>query len=299
MPVTRTPLREVMPPARRSTLLAYIRCMPAYICVTCGTQYPESASPPQDCPICNDERQYVGWKGQTWTTSDELRAGYRNRITPEGAGLTGIGTEPKFAIGQRALHLNARGTGVLWDCISLVDDASIGAVRSLGGAAAIAISHPHYYSSMVEWSRALGDVPIYLHAADSQWVVRHDRAIVFWDGETREIAPGVTLIRCGGHFPGATVLHWSDGADGQGALLSGDVIMVGQDRRTAGFMYSYPNYIPLAAQSVRGIGAAVEPFEFEQIFGAWFGQNILEGGKQAVRYSVRRYVLAISDRDRG
>ncbi len=272
--------------------------MPAYICVTCGTQYPDSDSPPQDCLICNDERQYIGWKGQTWTTLDELRATHRNRIAPEGAGLTGIGTEPKFAIGQRALHLNGRGSGVLWDCISLMDDATVDAVRSVGGAAAIAISHPHYYSSMIEWSRALGDIPVYLHADDSPWVVRQDRAIVFWSGETREIAPGVTLIRCGGHFAGATVLHWSDGADGQGALLSGDVIMVGQDRRTAGFMYSYPNYIPLPAQAVRAIAAAVEPFEFEQVYGAWFGQNILEGGKQAVRYSVRRYLLAISDRSR-
>jgi hypothetical protein len=73
--------------------------------------------------------------------------------------------------------------------------------------------------------------------------------------------------------------------------------MVGQDRRTAGFMYSYPNYIPLGAAAVRHIGEAVEPFEFEQVYGAWFGQNILEAGKQAVRYSVRRYLLAISDRE--
>ncbi|MGH7499752.1 MAG: MBL fold metallo-hydrolase, partial [Gemmatimonadales bacterium] len=108
----------------------------------------------------------------------------------------------------------------------------------------------------------------------------------------------VTLIRCGGHFPGATVLHWADGADGLGAILSGDIIMVGQDRRTAGFMYSYPNYIPLDARSVQAIGAAVGPFEFEQVYGAWFGQNILEGGKQAVAYSVRRHLLAISDRGR-
>ncbi len=100
-------------------------------------------------------------------------------------------------------------------------------------------------------------------------------------------------------FSGATVLHWAHGADGLGALLGGDVIMVGQDRRTAGFMYSYPNYIPLGAKAVRAIGAAVEPFEFEQVYGAWFGQNILEAGKQAIRYSVRRHQFAVSDREQG
>jgi hypothetical protein len=270
--------------------------MPAFICVTCGTQYPESLAPPEHCLICSDERQYVGWQGQCWTTMADLRAGHRNRIAPEGIDLTGIGTEPKFAIGQRALHLRHAAGGFLWDCISLVDDATVDAVRQRGGLTGIAISHPHYYASMIEWSRAFGGVPIHLHAADADWVVNHDRAVVFWDGDTREVAPGVTLIRCGGHFAGGTVLHWADGAGGEGALLTGDIIMVGEDRRTAGFMYSFPNYIPLNARAVRRLGDMVEPFAFEQVYGGWFGRNILAAGKDAVRYSVRRYLHAISDR---
>jgi hypothetical protein len=270
--------------------------MPEYICATCGTQYPERAAPPESCFICSDERQYIGWKGQTWTTLERLRSDHRNRMEPEGHGLTGIGTDPKFAIGQRALYFRTPEGGILWDCVSLVDDETVRRLEGLGGVSAMAISHPHYYSSMVAWSRAFGGVPVYLHAADSPWVVNHDRALIFWDGDTRSIAAGATLIRCGGHFPGGTVLHWADGAGGLGVILSGDVIMVGQDRRTAGFMYSYPNYIPLDANTVRAIGAAVEPFEFEQVYGAWFGQNILEAAKQAVRYSVRRYVLALTGR---
>jgi hypothetical protein len=270
--------------------------MPAFICLTCGTQYPDSLSPPEHCLICSEERQYIGWQGQRWTTLAELRANHRNRIEPEGPGLTGIGTEPKFAIGQRALHLRHPAGGFLWDCISLVDDATVTALQQRGGVTGIAISHPHYYAAMIEWSRAFGGVPIYLHAADADWVVRHDRAVVFWDGDTREVAPGVTLIRCGGHFAGGTVLHWADGADGGGALLTGDIIMVGEDRRTAGFMYSFPNYIPLNAAAVRRVGAMVEPFDFDQVYGGWFGRNILTAGKEAVRYSVRRYLHAISDR---
>jgi hypothetical protein len=271
--------------------------MPQYICVTCGTQYPEAPVPPEQCLICTEERQFVGWQGQRWTVQDELRLTHRNRFAPEGPGIVGMGTEPRFAIGQRALHLRTGSRGVLWDCISLVDDASVAALQALGGVDAIAISHPHYYAAMVEWSRALGGVPLYLHADDSAWVVRHDRSIVFWDGDTRELAPGITLVRCGGHFAGGTVLHWADGADGAGALLTGDIIMVGEDRRTVGFMYSFPNYIPLNGPAVRRIGDAVEPLEFEHVYGGWFGRNILESGKQAVRYSVRRYLRAISDRD--
>ena len=133
--------------------------MPNYLCTTCGTQYPDTALPPDQCLICTEERQYVGWQGQRWTTVDELGRDHHNRLAPEGPGLVGIGTEPKFAIGQRALHLRASSGGFLWDCISLVDDASVAALQAIGGVRGIAISHPHYYASMVEWSRALGGVP--------------------------------------------------------------------------------------------------------------------------------------------
>ena len=33
-----------------------------------------SSAPPGHCPICEDERQYVGPDGQQWTTLDQLRA---------------------------------------------------------------------------------------------------------------------------------------------------------------------------------------------------------------------------------
>src|SRR4029077_15703667 len=97
--------------------------------------------------------------------------------------------------------------------------------------------------SMVDWSRALGGVPIYLHAADRAWVMRPDPGIGSWDGETRTLGEGLTLVRCGGHFDGGTVLHWAGGAGGRGALLTGDIIQVVPDRKHVGFMDSYPNYI--------------------------------------------------------
>lgn len=271
--------------------------MPNYICATCGVQYAESVAPPERCTICQDERQYVGHQGQKWTTLKELQATHRNQLDVEGPELISITTDPKFAIGQRALHVRTPGGNVLWDCITLVDDRSVNAVQALGGVSAIAISHPHYYSSIVEWSRALGDVPVYLHAADGDWVMRPHPAIVFWHGDTHELAPGLTLIRLGGHFPGACVLHWDQGAHGKGALLTGDVIQVCEDRKTVSFMYSFPNYIPVNAATVRSIVGALEPCPFEQIYGAWFGQNIMTNAKEAFRYSAERYIRAITDGD--
>ena len=267
--------------------------MPHYICITCGVQYAESVLPPERCAVCEDERQYIGWTGQRWTTLAELQESHRNQLDVEAPELISIATEPKFAIGQRALHVRSSGGNVLWDCITLTDDRSVAAVQALGGVSAIAISHPHYYAALVEWSRKLGGVPVYLHADDREWAMRPDPAIVFWEGDKRELASGLTLIRCGGHFPGATVLHWAGGAGGKGALLTGDVIQVGEDRRSLSFMYSFPNYIPVNARAVQRIVAAVEPFAFDVIYGAWFGRNVASGAKQALRRSAERYIAAI------
>jgi glyoxylase-like metal-dependent hydrolase (beta-lactamase superfamily II) len=267
--------------------------MPNFICTTCGTQFAETERPPDVCPICEDPRQYVKATGQNWTTLDRLRTTHRNSLKFKEPGLIGIGIEPHFAIGQRALFLRAPGGNVLWDCLSLVDPAVVECLQALGGIAAIAISHPHYYSSMVEWSRAFGDVPVYLHAADRQWVMRPDPAVVFWQGETNQLGEGLTLIRCGGHFDGGTVLHWAAGAEGRGALLASDIIQVVPDRKHVSFMYSYPNYIPLPAPSVDRILRAVAPFAFDRVYGAFWDMVIDGEGWKVVRRSAERYLRAI------
>jgi hypothetical protein len=266
--------------------------MPAFICNTCGTQFTPSEREPQRCPICDEERQFVPPSGQSWTTHDKLARGRTNTFRQHEPGLIGIGTVPSFAIGQRALLLQTDAGNVLWDCISLLDDATIALVKGLGGLAGIAISHPHYYGVMVEWAHAFA-APIHLHAADRQWVMRPDPAIKFWDGDTLTLASGVTLIRAGGHFAGGTVLHWAQGGDGSGALLSGDIVQVIPDRNFVSFMRSYPNLIPLSAPAVERIGALLEPFAFDVIHGAWFDRIIPRGAKDIVRRSITRYAAAV------
>ncbi len=263
------------------------------ICTTCGTQFPASQEPPSHCPICEDERQYIGWDGQAWTTLDALRADHHNVFKTIEPGLTDIGTEPKFAIGQHAFFIQAPGGNVLWDCISLIDDPTVAVVKSLGGLAAIAISHPHFYSSMIEWSHALGGVPIYLHESNRKYVMRPDPTIVFWTGEAQSLGQGLTLIRCGGHFMGSTVLHWAAGAEGRGVLLTADTINVVADRRYVSFMHSFPNLMPLPAVKVRGVAQAVEPFRFDRIYGGWPGSVVASDAQAAVTRSAERYIRAI------
>ena len=140
--------------------------MTNFICATCGTQFAASEDPPAECAICQDPRQFVPLSGQQWTTLEQLRAHHRNAWQECEPGLIGIGSTPEFAIGQRALLLRTQEGNFLWDCVSLIDGATVELIRSLGGLRGIAISHPHYYTTVVEWSRAFHDAPVHLHAAD-------------------------------------------------------------------------------------------------------------------------------------
>ena len=268
--------------------------MENFICIQCGTQFSETAEPPPRCPICEDDRQFVRHAGQKWTTLDRLASDHYNRFEEEAPQLLGIGTEPEFAIGQRTLLLQSPGGNLLWDCITLLDNQTIAEVNARGGIRAIAISHPHYYSAMVEWAEHF-NCEIFLHAEDRQWVMRKSPRVQFWEELTLTLWDGLTLINCGGHFEGGAVLHWPAGANNKGALLTGDIIQVVQDRRYVSFMRSYPNYIPLGQTAIQRILDSIEPFSFDQIYGAWWKANVLSDAKAAVQKSARRYLRAIND----
>jgi hypothetical protein len=263
------------------------------VCATCGVQYD---APRADCPVCLDERQYVAWAGQQWTSLGELRASGRGgRLREEGPGAIGVGVDPSVAVGQRALLIRSPSGNVLWDCVGYLDDDLAAEIEKLGGISAIAVSHPHFYGVMTEWGRVFG-APVYIHEADRDWVGRPDPTIEYWAGDTQPIAPGMTLINAGTHFAGGTVLHWADDPEGRGALFSGDIFMVVMDRRWVSFMYSIPNFIPERPSTIRRALELVEPFDFARIYGAFWGRVVTADGAAALRRSADRYLrFALDD----
>ena len=268
--------------------------MPRWICTACGTQFPDARTPTAVCPICADDREPPNRNDVLWTTLPDLVATERRvRIVAHEPALTGIGTEPGFAIGQRPILAQTPSGNVLWDCMAWLDDEVERAVRERGGLAAIAVSHPHFHTTMTEWADRF-DVPIWLHEDDRAWVMRPSERVRFWAGETHPLLPGATVVRLGGHFPGSTVLHWEHAADGRGVLLTGDTIMPVPASGWATFLYSYPNSLPLPAAEVRRIRDAVAPYAFDRLYAGWFDQELIGGADRAVRASADRYLATLA-----
>ncbi|KAL1631557.1 hypothetical protein SLS54_000319 [Diplodia seriata] len=246
------------------------------ICHTCGTQF-------------DDPRQFVPPTGQKWTSMAELRRGkYENKWEQdaEEKGMWSIWTEPKFAIGQRAILIETPEGNVLWDLITYLDSKTIDFINSRGPLRAIVISHPHYYTTHLEWARAFNNIPIYTSIEDIAWFNRADfppstssfpvRRLISQTTET--ILPGVTAIKTGGHFPGSLVLLWKKHlmiADTFVTVPSG---LYHHDRppgtTSYSFMWSIPNMIPLSPPEIHAMWKAVAPYEWESTHGAFTGMDI-------------------------
>lgn len=267
-----------------------------WICWNCGLQYQATEIPPSQCLICSDDRESISHKPQRWTSLAEMHGVFENVCTPLGSGVTSIRTAPSFGIGQEAFLLETDCGSVLWDCLSFVDDRTVRNVGMRGKLIAIMVSHPHFFGSMVQWSHNFGRIPVYVHRENEAWIPRPDSVIKLWDGDRMQISSSVAMIRTGGHFPGSCVLHWTDGADGKGALFTSDTILPVEDRRWVSFMYSYPNLIPVGKRAVEKITGAISNLVFDCVYGGpMYGSGgarpiISSGAKAVVMRSAKRYI---------
>jgi len=242
-----------------------------YLCATCAVETAGPRTPEQICPICADERQWVPVTGQEWTTLDELTTeGLAVEVAELEPDLFALHTLPGVGIGQETKIVRTPAGMVLWDPPGFIDDAGVAAVRALGETVAIVPSHPHMFGVQVEWSRALGGVPVLVAEADAAWVARPDDAISTWSGDL-EVLPGVTLSQPGGHFPGSAVVHWAAGAAGRGVLLSGDTIFANPDRTSVSFMRSYPNHLPLSGPVAQRVAQHVARRPFDRLYNNFRG----------------------------
>ena len=232
--------------------------------------------------------------GQAWTSLDELAAeGHRTRWTEVEPGLVELTVEPAVGIGHRGLLVTTPVGAVLWDPPGFLDRDAVDRVRELGGLRGVARSHPHLCGVQVEWSHRFPQpdgrgAPVWIPRRDAAWVLRPDDAVRLWE-DRAEVAPGVTLVRCGGHFAGSAVLHVAGAAGGRGALLVGDTLMVLPGHRRVSFMRSYPMLLPLPERYLDRLLTALEPLPYDRIHGGWSGTTVESGAREVVAGSADLY----------
>lgn len=259
------------------------------LCRACGTSYETAGKHPQQCKICVDERQFVPPGGQQWVDPAELLASHTNKWAQHEADLFSLQTVPDFAIGQRAFLVRTPEGNILWDCIATLDAATKTLIAALGGLKTIAISHPHYYTTMQEWAAEF-DAPIYLHASDREWIMRDTPYLNLWEGDTLQLTRDVSVMRLGGHFPGGAVLYW---ARDEGIVLSGDIVQVAPGNDAVSFMWSYPNMLPLSADTVSDMLRRLSAINFTQLYGAFEGREIMHNAAAIVRRSGEKYLACL------
>lgn len=257
------------------------------LCKTCGTQYPSGQKLPDICTICNDDRQYVTEQGQVWMELDDLAKQYGTKISKVSDNLYALRIFPDFAISQRAFLVTSAHGNILWDCIPLLDEATTEFIRSKGGLKAIAISHPHYYSNMNVWAETF-DCPVYIHEADAGWVMHKGHNLTFWKGRSLPILD-TEMIHIGGHFPGSCMLKVPS-LSPKGAILSGDTLYISKSRRHIAVMYSYPNFILLPKRDFISVLENTKNLEFDTMYGAFMGQDLVGNARQVLDTSMQRYM---------
>ena len=264
--------------------------MSRFICTTCGTQFAEAAQPPASCPICEDPRQYVPGPASAGRRSRSSRGDHANRVADERE-LTGVGTEPSFAIGQRALLVRVRRAT---DDVGLRDAARRRERRRVSSVAAAWRRSPSRTPTTTRgWSSgptasaapstctpttALGHAP--------------GPRVELWDGETQDLGAGLTLLRCGGHFAGG------DGPAPGGRRRRPR--RAAQRRHRAGrprpplrrLHVQLPESHPAPGRGRahrRGARAA----GLRGLYGAWWGR-LVPDAKAAVERSADRYLAALT-----
>ncbi|KAI2622436.1 beta-lactamase-like protein [Hypoxylon sp. NC1633] len=266
------------------------------VCTACGTQFPTADRQKlKTCFICDDPRQFTPQTGQAFTTLDELRRTAKNTWTPfsDDDRFISIVTEPKVAIGQRAILIKTPRGNVLWDCITLIDDETIDKIKGLGGLKGIVISHPHYYSTHVEWARAF-ECPVYMATEDMKWATQRSAyQTSVWQTELDlyidSAVSGIKVLKLGGHFPGSLVLLYCRHlliADTLVTTPSGlgswdaDAVGVARDWPTGmnsySFMWSIPNMIPLAPDELDRMWRILKKHDFSSTHGAFLNADIVK-----------------------
>jgi hypothetical protein len=258
-----------------------------FFCSTCGTQFTNAIYITKDCPICDNDRQFIPPNGQSWTKWNDLNINYSNNINELVPNLFEIRTSPRFALGQKAFLIITPNGNVLWDCVSLLNESTIEFIKSKGGLKAIIISHPHFNASMSDWAEAF-ECPIYIHQNDQEFILSKSKYIQLWNGDEKELWDQMKIKLIGGHFPGSCILIVPFLSKGD-TILCSDTFWIAKNNKYVSVMYSFPNYIPVKISEIQRIKRVMKEVQFDQLIGSFDNQLLNANAKEILHASFDNY----------
>ena len=255
--MTGNPYRGLLPP------------LPAYACTNCGHWQRWPAPGPVTCPVCADVRNALpehGFEFLTGKQVDELVTCHWGPSPVQG--ITGFGCSPRFGLDSTGWVIETDAGLVGFECAPWYSTAALAELRRMatahGGLDVLASSHVHGYGALWQLQLELEPAVVAAGVHDLEWTKAFR---VTWPvDEHLQLAPGLTMHRTGGHFPGHTVLHDSH----RGVLFCGDALKVDLDADGGAVALSahkaFHAQIPLSHAEVRECRAVVAELEFGALF---------------------------------
>ncbi|MET0190942.1 hypothetical protein EV383_2583 [Pseudonocardia sediminis] len=233
-----------------------------YSCGSCG-HWQRWFAPPPACPVCTDVRNALPDDGWDFTLDTDVARGRTGRWAEVADGVSGYWCEPQLGLGTTGWVIETDDGPVGWEAAGYYPPESIARLRERGGLVALGSSHVHGYGALWQLQDELDPEVLAVNVHDLGWTKAFR---VTWPTDDRhELAPGLTMHRSGGHFPGHCVLHDSR----RGILFVGDLLKVDltDDGRPAGLSChkAYHAQIPLSHDEIRASRALVEQLDFDAV----------------------------------
>ena len=269
--------------------------MPHFICTACGMQYAESAKspnlPPAQCAICEEERQYVPARGQSWTTLEALSQSHMNSLREYEPGVIGIGAgfrhRPARAVAAHGGRQRAVGLRRHARCRD--HDRGQGARRHQGDrhlASAFLHDDGGVGAGLRRAHPSARRRPGLDHAAGSG-----DLSVGRRNAQTLGRRHADPLRRPLRRRHGAALGEWRR----TGAAWFAPATSSPSPPTASGSPSCAAIRISFRCRRARSrrIGAAMAPFSFDMLYGHYFDRVIAKDAKAVLEKSIARYIAAV------
>lgn len=257
-----------IPPARHP---AQIRAqdlfagLVAYACTNCGHwQRWFASAPPPACPVCSDVRNALPVDGFEFKSLKEVGDELTTSWTTAADGVTQFSCTPDFGLAGSGWVIETDDGLVGFEGAPYYSDAALDEIRRRGGLVALGSSHVHGFGALWQLQDELEPPTVFVGVDDLVWTKAF---VVTWPADEKlPVAPGLTLHRTGGHFPGHSVLH----DERRGHLFCGDSLKVDlASDGSADALSAHKAFhaqIPLSHGEIRHYRSVVAELDFGRVF---------------------------------